>query len=314
MDPESVDPESVAQWAARDLKRFLKDRNLPVKQYKDKAHLVDDVLGVMQSEREVQYAQEVFWAVVVVILSLCVYRLMRKYRVQLLDAVLLNPWWIFYSILERLLQYVSYLNVISVVSSWILPARWNLVRVYFWDYILPDFGYAPSATYLWVGFCARLHLMFALCGHLNCLCRTVPVPLPSMGGGGTQPQNAPASMGINIMPIVVGWAIRKAQYEVLMRKSVTSMYRDGVSTRARREGSSSRRGRDRAKRVDGGHDAASEDDPSAGGGWPKEQVDDDDVVFLRSNQNDASRPVDDDEFELRKEASKRQEADVTEID
>ena len=131
----------VAGLNNRALKRFLKDRNIAVKHYKERGLLVEDVLEVLRAEAwEAQLRQGVM-VVLAVVCAFVVFRLIQRYRRVLRNAFHLNPWWLIYWAMQRALVAMSYLNMISVVCSWILPPQWNLARVYFWDLILPDFGF-----------------------------------------------------------------------------------------------------------------------------------------------------------------------------
>ena len=131
---------AVADWDNRALKRFLKDRGVNVKHFKERSLLVEHVQAVIQAEAGEERLRQLAVVAVVLLISFLLLRLARKHRATLRNAFHLNPRWLVLWALQWVLSILLYLNIISVISSWILPAKWNLARVYFWDHLLPDFS------------------------------------------------------------------------------------------------------------------------------------------------------------------------------
>ncbi len=175
-----VDPEVVQGWDISALKKFLKSRGLNVKHYKERELLLQDVLGVIETEAfDAQLWQGLVVAAYLVAAFLVV-RLVRRYRGALHVALHINPLWIAYWALDRVLAFMAFMNLLSVLCSWVLPARWNLAKVYFWDYLLPDFGCVDWSHAARVRDCACPIVCTAL---LRCGRRQLPVPSNEYGQG-----------------------------------------------------------------------------------------------------------------------------------
>ena len=131
----------ATEWSIRELKRFLKDRGLSVKHYKDRSILEEDVNVILEDELFDKQMHQAAVLLFLVCISAIMYGILSRYRRNFKKILCLNPLWVKWRLLEYILQALSMLNLVSVICSWILPPQWNLAQVYFWDHLLPDFGY-----------------------------------------------------------------------------------------------------------------------------------------------------------------------------
>lgn len=130
----------VTTWSITQLKRFLKNRKVSVKHYKERSLLEEDVAYMIANEAQQDILNRLGMIVALLCVSAITYVIILRNRKTINKILCLNPKWVKWRLLEYGLQVLSTLNLINVICSWILPPQWNLVRVYFWDYFLPDIG------------------------------------------------------------------------------------------------------------------------------------------------------------------------------
>ncbi|GAB5366409.1 hypothetical protein AAMO2058_001141200 [Amorphochlora amoebiformis] len=180
-----------------------------------------DSSGIVDKERLVELAREIigrnsnqyFWisiGVAVLIVAITTYFLYyvveknrenRWWRETVHEIWYLNPTWVYSRTLLKVLEWMNYGIVLLVISSWVIPSRWNITNG-IWPYITPF----PLA---------------------------VPIPLPGGGGGGRKggarrgKGGGGGDMNINVWPMLYGYLIRYYQEKIMIKYIGTEKYREG---------------------------------------------------------------------------------------